>query len=53
VPGSIGFRSVTSLLGDDVVRGIETGFLTAIIAIALTTGMMLSSVLLPPKKTVL
>ncbi|MDR9389170.1 MAG: threonine/serine exporter family protein [Wenzhouxiangella sp.] len=53
VPGSIGFRSVTALLGDDVVMGIETGFLTAIIAIALTTGMMLSSVLLPPQKTVL
>lgn len=53
VPGSIGLRSVTSLLGDDVVTGIETALLTAIIAIALTTGMMLASVLLPPKKNVL
>jgi len=53
VPGSIGLRSVTSLLGDDVVTGIETAFLTAIIAIALTTGMMLASVVLPPKKNVL
>ncbi len=53
VPGSIGFRSVTSLLSDDVVTGIETALLTAIIAIALTTGMMLASVLIPPKKNVL
>lgn len=53
VPGSIGLRSVTSLLGDDVVTGIETALLTAIIAIALTTGMMLASVLIPPKKNVL
>ena len=53
VPGSIGLRSVTSLLGDNVVSGIETALLTAIIAIALTTGMMLASVLIPPKKNVL
>jgi len=53
VPGSIGLRSVTSLLGDNVVSGIETALLTAIIAIALTTGMMLASVLMPPKKNVL
>lgn len=53
VPGSIGFRSVTSLLSEDVVTGIETALLTAIIAIALTTGMMLASVLMPPKKNVL
>lgn len=53
VPGSIGFRSVTSLLSDDVVTGIETALLTAIIAIALTTGMMLASVLMPPNKNVL
>ncbi len=53
VPGSIGLRSVTSLLGDDVVTGIETALLTAIIAIALTTGMMLASVFIPPKKNAL
>lgn len=49
VPGSIGLRSLATLLGDDVVSGIETAMLAGIIAVALTTGMILASVLLPPK----
>lgn len=53
VPGSIGLRSMTSLLHDNVGAGIETAMLAAIIAIALTTGMMVSSVLMPPQKNVL
>jgi uncharacterized membrane protein YjjB (DUF3815 family) len=51
VPGSIGLRSLAALLGDDVISGIETAMLAGIIAVALTTGMILASVLLPPKNT--
>ncbi|MFW5816262.1 MAG: threonine/serine exporter family protein [Wenzhouxiangella sp.] len=49
VPGSIGLRSLTTLLADDVVSGIETAMMAGMIAVALTTGMILASVLLPPK----
>lgn len=49
VPGSIGLRGLAGLLGDDVISGIETAMLAGIIAVALTTGIILASVLLPPK----
>lgn len=49
VPGSIGMRSLASLLGDEVLPGLETAFLAIMIAVALTTGMILASVLIPPR----
>jgi uncharacterized membrane protein YjjP (DUF1212 family) len=51
VPGSIGLRSLATLLEQDVITGVETGILAGIIAIALTTGMILASVLVPPRTT--
>ena len=51
VPGSIGLRSLATLLQDDVVAGMETAILAGIIAVALTTGMILASVLIPPRIT--
>lgn len=49
VPGSIGLRSLATLLQHDVVAGVETAILAGIIAVALTTGMILASVLIPPR----
>lgn len=49
VPGSVGFRSLSDLLNSDVVSGIETGFLAVLTAVALTTGMIVASVLIAPK----
>ena len=51
VPGSIGLRSLSTLLQEDVVAGVETAILAGIIAVALTTGMILASVLVPPRTT--
>lgn len=51
VPGSIGLRSLATLLQDDVVTGVETALLAGIIAVALTTGMILANVLIPPRTT--
>lgn len=51
VPGSIGLRSLATLLSEDIVSGIETALLAGIIAVALTTGMILASVVLPPRNT--
>jgi len=49
VPGSMGLRGLATLLTDDVISGLETAMLTGMIAVALTTGIILASVLLPPK----
>jgi uncharacterized membrane protein YjjP (DUF1212 family) len=44
VPGSIGFRSVTSLLGQEVETGIQTAFRVAIIGISLAAGILAGNV---------
>lgn len=44
VPGSIGFRSMTSLLGNETVLGIETAFRVAIIGISLAAGLLAGNV---------
>lgn len=49
VPGSIGFRSLSSLLHSDVVSGIESAFTMILVAIALVTGLLISNVIVPPR----
>jgi uncharacterized membrane protein YjjB (DUF3815 family) len=44
VPGSIGFRSITSMLGQDVELGIATAFRVAIIGISLAAGILAGNV---------
>lgn len=49
VPGSVGMRSMAALLGADVLTGIEVAFAAVLTAVALATGMIVASVLLPPR----
>ena len=49
VPGSIGLRGLATLVSGDVVTGLETAVTAGMIAVALTTGIILASVLLPPR----
>ncbi|MCG8464924.1 MAG: threonine/serine exporter family protein [Xanthomonadales bacterium] len=49
VPGSVGMRSMTALLGADVLTGIEVAFTAILTAVALATGMITASVILPPR----
>jgi uncharacterized membrane protein YjjP (DUF1212 family) len=44
VPGSIGFRSMTSLLGQEVETGIQTAFRVAIVGISLAAGILAGNV---------
>ncbi len=44
VPGSIGFRSVTSMLGNETMLGVETAFRVAIVGISLTAGILAGNV---------
>ncbi len=50
VPGGIGFKGLSALLRGDVVSGVETIFLVAMIAIALVTGLLVANTLVPPRK---
>lgn len=49
VPGSIGMRSLSALLGQDPLAGLETGLLAAMVAAALATGLILANALMPPR----
>ncbi len=49
VPGSIGFRSIAAVFGQDVVSGVERFVSALMTAVALATEMILASVLIPPK----
>jgi uncharacterized membrane protein YjjP (DUF1212 family) len=51
VPGSIGFRSVRSLLDQDVIAGMHLAFSMAMVAVGLVTGLLLANILLPPRRS--
>ena len=50
VPGVTSFLSVTALLEDDPLTGVETMFRVAAAAIALVTGFLVANVAMPPRK---
>lgn len=49
VPGSVGFKSLTALLENDIIGGLETAFNMVIIGISLVTGLLISSIATLPK----
>nr|WHW29686.1 putative threonine/serine exporter family protein [uncultured bacterium] len=49
VPGSIGFQSFATMLNADTIHGIESIFAALLTAVSLTVGMILSSILIPPR----
>ncbi|MEM9874728.1 MAG: threonine/serine exporter family protein [Myxococcota bacterium] len=51
VPGSIGFRSLTSMMRDDVVSGIDTAFAMFLVAVSIVAGLLFANVLLPPRRS--
>jgi uncharacterized membrane protein YjjB (DUF3815 family) len=51
VPGSIGFRSLASLLDREVVLGVETAFRMILMAVALVAGILVSNIIAPPRCT--
>lgn len=50
VPGSIGFRSLSSLLDREVVTGVETAFAMVLIGAGLVAGLLLANVLVPERR---
>jgi len=47
VPGSVGFRSLLSLMDRDALTGIQTAFSMIMSAIALVAGLLIASVIVP------
>lgn len=50
VPGSIGFRSVAALLGEEVDAGIMTAFRLAIIGISLAAGILAGNIVVRSRR---
>ena len=48
VPGSIGFGSVSSLMAQDVVTGLQGAFSMVVVAFSLVTGLLLASLTTRP-----
>ncbi|MEO0513395.1 MAG: threonine/serine exporter family protein [Planctomycetota bacterium] len=52
VPGSLGYRSIESLIGDDVLAGVQGIFSTLLVGASLVVGLLLANVVLPVKRLV-
>jgi uncharacterized membrane protein YjjP (DUF1212 family) len=50
VPGSIGFRSLISLLEHQALAGVETAFSTILTAVALVAGLLIAGLLAPERR---
>jgi len=49
VPGSLGYRSISMLMGSDIVTGMDTAFTALLVGVALVAGLLLANVMLPPR----
>lgn len=50
VPGSLGYRSISELINNQTLSGIETAFSMTITAIALVAGLVVSNIVLSSKR---
>jgi uncharacterized membrane protein YjjP (DUF1212 family) len=50
VPGSLGFRSLSSLLERDVVTGIDTAFTMILVAVSLVAGLLMANATISPRR---
>lgn len=50
VPGSLGFRGISSLLDRDTLTGIETTFATFVVAMAIVAGLLIANAVLSPRR---
>jgi uncharacterized membrane protein YjjP (DUF1212 family) len=50
VPGSLGFRSLESMLARDVVAGVDTAFSMLMVAVAIAAGLLFANALVPSRR---
>lgn len=51
VPGSMGFRGMSSLLDHDTLTGVETVFAMFVVAIAIVAGLLISNAAVSPRRS--
>ncbi len=51
VPGSLGFRGMTSLLDKHTLSGVETVFAMFVVAMAIACGLLVASAVVSPKRS--
>ena len=50
VPGSMGLRSLSSMLERDVVTGIDTAFAMLLVGVSLVAGLLMATASVPPRR---
>lgn len=50
VPGSVGYKSLTAMVENDTIRGVELAVSMSLIGVALVAGLLLASQVLSPKR---
>ena len=50
VPGSVGFRGMSSLLGRDTITGVETTFAMFVVAMAIVAGLLIANATVSPRR---
>lgn len=50
VPGSVGFRGMSSLLGRDTITGVETTFAMFVVAMAIVAGLLVANATVSPRR---
>lgn len=50
VPGALGLRSLQLFMENDTVDGMQSAFTVLVVGVALVVGLLLSNVVLPPRK---
>lgn len=51
VPGSMGFRGMSSLLDHDTLSGVETVFAMFVVAIAIVAGLLIANAVVSPRRS--
>ncbi len=49
VPGSIGYQSISLLMADDVLSGVDSAFTALLVGVSLVAGLLLANVVVPPR----
>jgi len=50
VPGSMGFNSLTAMYTQDTITGVQAAFSAALVAVAISVGLLAGNLFVPPKK---
>lgn len=51
VPGSLGFRSLSSMIRDDVLTGIDKGFAMILVSVSLVAGLLIANAAISPRRS--